>query len=860
MEQINVLLIEDDPKDAEWLRGMLSRASGGQTFEVEWTTRLQVGLDHLVRSEVDLVLLDLSLPDSQGIETLFKTHAQAPGVPIIVVLGGSEDEMVAVEAIQEGAQDYLVKGQVSRNLLVRAIRYAIERKQAQQEIADNLVQIERAKREWETTADSLPQIVCLLDEHRRVLRGNRALEKWGLAQVVNVKGQEVHELFHPGCTDPGCYLSNFWRRAWEELEQGRVYECEAEDEILKRYLLFQVQPILTPKDKANKSAASFAALIVQDITRRKEAETELRHARQDWEDIFQAIGQPATLLDSQFRILTANRATLSALGKPKEEVVGKKCHELFHRTGSPPPGCPLRKILTEGHEERVEVTEDALGGKYIVSCTPLFDAEGNLDRIIHIATDVTARVQAEEEVRRLNEGLEQRVTERTAELTQVNELLRREIAERERAEEELKRRVNQLTSLNRASQVITAFLEPDKVLEKIVSLAREMTGADYASVVMMGDDGSPRRITEISPDIPSVEHPIRANGYTRWIADSRQPVVVDEIAEDGTIISPPGHKAPPTINPYMVMAGVRSFAGLPLVVNDRLLGVIYLHSLHPGNFHDQLSVLTTFANQAAIAVENARLYEEERKQFHRLRQSQAQLIQAEKMTALGRLTATIAHEINNPLQSLHGALSLLEEELAGQKRSGKLDRYLVIIGGEIERITNLVRRMRDFYRPARQEQIPTDLHALLDSVLELVGKQLQHGNVTVEREWAAELPIIQANPDHLKQVFLNLVLNAIDAMPTGGTLRLHTSLEQMQANGDRLEPAVLVALSDTGEGIPPEVLSRLFEPFLTTKEHGSGLGLFISYEIVKAHNGQIGVESQVGAGTTFTILLPVGQP
>jgi len=222
------------------------------------------------------------------------------------------------------------------------------------------------------------------------------------------------------------------------------------------------------------------------------------------------------------------------------------------------------------------------------------------------------------------------------------------------------------------------------------------------------------------------------------------------------------------------------------------------------------------------------------------------------------LVASIAHEINNPLQAVQGCLTLAEEELEDDRRPEKLGRYMSIAGGEIDRISAIVRRMRDFYRPAREKMEPTNLHAVLGSVLELVNKQLQHSDVTVEREWAEGLPKVQANDDQLKQVFLNLVLNAIDAMPEGGTLHVSTALGQIQADsGKQPRAAARIEFTDTGAGIPAEVLPHLFEPFYTTKEHGSGLGLSVSYGIIEAHGGQIMVKSQAGVGTTFTILLAV---
>jgi signal transduction histidine kinase len=142
----------------------------------------------------------------------------------------------------------------------------------------------------------------------------------------------------------------------------------------------------------------------------------------------------------------------------------------------------------------------------------------------------------------------------------------------------------------------------------------------------------------------------------------------------------------------------------------------------------------------------------------------------------------------------------------------------------------------------------------LQSVLELSAKQLQHNEVVVHLNWG-ELPPIWANPDYLKQVFLNLLLNAIDAMPSGGRLYLRTDLRSPSDPGD--EPMVRIAFEDNGVGISAAVLDRLFEPFFTTKSHGSGLGLSISYSLIQAHGGQIIVQSREGEGTTFTIFLPI---
>jgi two-component system NtrC family sensor kinase len=309
--------------------------------------------------------------------------------------------------------------------------------------------------------------------------------------------------------------------------------------------------------------------------------------------------------------------------------------------------------------------------------------------------------------------------------------------------------------------------------------------------------------------------------------------------------------------------GVRSALSVPLVSGDMLVGALSLYSDQAGFFDEDSRRLVESATAAlAAAIANARLYQQEREQFRRLQQSQAQLIHAEKMAALGRLTASIAHEINNPLQAVLGCLALIHDDLADpdldeSQRRAHTQHDLQVAEVEIKRIADIVRRLREFYQPAHEDLRATHLQSILEDLLVLVRKQLQDSGISVELVWG-QLPELYTNPDLLKQVFLNLVLNAIDAMPGGGTLHVRTALEQATLrNSPQPTPVARVEFSDTGAGIPPKLLSRVFEPFFTTKEHGSGLGLSISYEIVASLGGEIAVTSEVGKGTTFAVLVPM---
>jgi len=227
---------------------------------------------------------------------------------------------------------------------------------------------------------------------------------------------------------------------------------------------------------------------------------------------------------------------------------------------------------------------------------------------------------------------------------------------------------------------------------------------------------------------------------------------------------------------------------------------------------------------------------------------QAQLVQTEKLAALGRLTASLAHEINNPLQALRSGLRLL---LHRPLSKAKRQQYLTIADQEVERLIGIVERMLNFYRPNGSDHQPTVINSVVEEVLALVDKQLQHSHVNLSRDLAPDLPQVKAAADQLKQVFLNLILNAIEAMPDGGDLEVTTCF--VAAKNE-----VQVRFTDTGQGIPPEAMNRLFEPFYTSKAQGTGLGLSISYGIIEQHNGRIEVSSRLGEGSTFTVCLPVG--
>ncbi|MFZ1061099.1 MAG: ATP-binding protein, partial [Candidatus Rokuibacteriota bacterium] len=295
--------------------------------------------------------------------------------------------------------------------------------------------------------------------------------------------------------------------------------------------------------------------------------------------------------------------------------------------------------------------------------------------------------------------------------------------------------------------------------------------------------------------------------------------------------------------------------GLPLVGPEGAMGgVVLVGERRQLFFTGEIATCETLASQLAIALENARLQADLQQRLAELQRTQAQLVQSAKLAALGELVANIAHEFNNPLTSIVGYASELRLSLPdGDPRRDEV----MIIEGEALRARKIVRDLLDFSRQRVPALEAVHINPLLSRVVSILRHQARLANVEVEEEYGVDLPTVLADADQLRQVFLNLVTNGLDAMPDGGRLWITTALAEQDG-----EYWVEVAVQDTGSGIASEHLSRVFEPFFTTKPEakGMGLGLSVSQGIIQSHKGQILVESELGRGSTFRMRLPTMVP
>ena len=287
---------------------------------------------------------------------------------------------------------------------------------------------------------------------------------------------------------------------------------------------------------------------------------------------------------------------------------------------------------------------------------------------------------------------------------------------------------------------------------------------------------------------------------------------------------------------------------VPLLSKGNLLGILFLPKKLSGSPYQEndLEFVSILVNQLSVAIVNAHLYESEKEALLELRSAQKRLIESERLAALGRLAASIAHEVNNPLGIIKNYLTI-NSKLADQNL--ELKNHVTIVHEEVDRIAKIVRQLLDFYRPTLEKQVELNIIELLTSAIDLIAPKFVDMGIIIRTEFSEKNLNIYGSPNKLKQVFLNLLLNARDVMPEGGKLKVTAG-----RNRDIAE----IEFADTGSGITQEDLPRIFEPFFTSKkDSGTGLGLAVCHGIIGSHNGTIAAVNNSDGGATFIIRLPL---
>jgi signal transduction histidine kinase len=401
--------------------------------------------------------------------------------------------------------------------------------------------------------------------------------------------------------------------------------------------------------------------------------------------------------------------------------------------------------------------------------------------------------------------------------------------------------------LLQSSREMVSVVDLAELSERLVRTANRAMGSDKAALYLYEDAKAKFNLTSVIgiDDPRQFSDPVLGRGdpLVQALSYGRDSFVREEAA------MAPAQTANWDAAARMDQLGVE--VSVPIVSKDKLVGILVLgHRVDRQIYSSEdLEFLSTLANQAAIAIDNARLYEN-------LKQSQITLRRADRLSSLGLLTAGLAHEIRNPLVAIRTFTQLLPERYDD---AAFREVFQGLALKEVDRICGLINDLLSFARPSRPNIAEENLNEVVDGVGRILESQAKDKDVKIVRDFSADLPKAWIDREQLKQVFMNLILNAIQAMRDGGSLVIATRLTTID-DGNSSSPCVQVEIRDTGIGIPEENLEHIFDPFFTNKDGGSGLGLSISHQIIEEHGGRILVRSRVKEGTSFFVNLPLEKP
>jgi signal transduction histidine kinase len=403
--------------------------------------------------------------------------------------------------------------------------------------------------------------------------------------------------------------------------------------------------------------------------------------------------------------------------------------------------------------------------------------------------------------------------------------------------EQLRLKARLLESLASVSRTINSALNLDEVLQTITRDAAELMQAKMCSLMMLDDTRSWLDLRASSGAGDAYLRKPRLNvgeSLLGSVVRRKKPIQVDNVQTSA------GYQNVDVAR----QEGLVSLLSAPLLFSGEALGTLNIYTAAPYKFsNEEIRILAAFAELSAIAIEKARLYE-------RLVDAEEHMRQNEKLSALGLLAAEVAHEIRNPLTVMKMLYHSLDLKFPAPDPRAEDAR---LMGEKIEHLNKIVERILDFARTTEPKLVPVDLNAVVEELSLLVRHKLANQGVKLVRQLQEDLPAVMGDAMQLEQAFLNLILNATEAMPDGGSLTITTRAGKSPAQ-------VVVEFADTGAGMSAEQCSRAFRSVLnTTKAKGTGLGLAIVGRTIETHGGELDIKSQPGRGTTIAILFPLEQ-
>ena len=411
-----------------------------------------------------------------------------------------------------------------------------------------------------------------------------------------------------------------------------------------------------------------------------------------------------------------------------------------------------------------------------------------------------------------------------------------------RSFETTQQRLKEVNALYGTIKVLAASLDPQELANDVVNLLQKNFGYYYVQLFLIDPQntnlvlkaGSGKVGEQLQRD---QFHLLRGTGIVGHVAETGVPFFTNSVNDVVFFLRNP------------LLPDTQFELAVPIKIGPHVVGVLDIQDKPPKQLtQSDLQLVQAVGDQLGVALHKAYLYTDLQNAMQQEQAIRSQLIQSERLALVGRLLASVSHELNNPLQAIQNALFLLKEEM-GLSAQGQQD--LGIVLSETERMAALIERLRSAYRPIRGKDFqPVQLNNLIEDVYALISTHMRHKDIAFEFIPDPDLQPVSGISDQLRQVVLNLFLNAVEVMRPGGHLTVQT--QNLMAQNE-----VLFSVKDTGPGIDADILPRIFDAFITSKHTGTGLGLTITHDILQQHHGRIMAENHPQGGAIFTVWLPM---
>lgn len=828
MKPINILQIEDNPSEVVLMRAMLTEAGAGQ-FELVSVDRLSEGLRRLAAGNVDLVMLDLGLPDSNGLETFAKVHTQAPQLPIIV-LSSLDDESIAMKTVHEGAQDYVVKGEnMDARLLVRTIHYAIERNRAEHALAEQ-------HKLLRTLIDNLPDLIYAKDPQGRLFLNNAAHMRFlGATKAEDALGKTVYDCFPKEIADA------FFADEQRVIHSGEPLVNREEASIDRTGRRIWVLTTKVPlRDATGKSLGMVG--ITRDITARKEAE------------------QRQTMHSGVTRVLAESDTLQEAIPRVMQcvcEAMGWDCGQLWR----------VNLQTSRLHCENVYYlpAQDLAGLDKASHEATFARGAGLLGRVwtdgrAALVSDVVAEADSPWMSAVAKAGLRQGVAFPVGnyrETLGVMVFFSCTVGTMDESllaiMQDIGRQIDQFIQRKNAEEA----LEGERTLLRslIDSLPIHIYVKDTASRFIVVNEEVARFF--------KVKHPREVAGKTD--SDFFPPDLAAQFLAEEQAVLLSGESI---VNREACVTGEQGKRRWILTIkvpfrdnHGSIVGLV-------GATRDITEIKEAEERLREANADLEKSKSELQQSNDQLKAAQLLLFEAEKLHAVGRLAAGVAHEVKNPLATILMGINYLSKSIQSK------DENVAIVMEEmthaIKRADTIIAGLLEFSTPSKMDTKADDINTIVTRSLGLVKHELDKHHIAVERKLGEHLPAVLVDRNKIEEVFVNVFTNAVHAMATGGALTVRTYAKTMDAtriqrdagnrSGVRLrtgDAVVVIEVDDTGHGIPEDKLLRVFDPFYTTKPTGigTGLGLTVVRKILELHSGTIELANRPEGGVRATIVL-----